>query len=83
MQCKNEINLDQIDTCISMITSMRKAFRADDEEQAFIFACDIEVDSRSTNLHEYALKYDGKMTEGEWTYIFKANIDPDLMTVSL
>ena len=83
MECKNEINLDQIDTSISMITSMRKAFKADDEEQAFIFACDIEVDSRSTNLHEYALKYDGKKTEGEWTYIFKADIDRDLMTVSL
>ena len=66
-----------------MITSMRKAFKVDEEEQAFIFACDIELDSRKTSLHEYALKYDGKMTEGEWTYIFKANIDADNMTVSL
>ena len=65
-----------------MITAMRKAFKTD-EDQTFIFACNIETDSRATSLHEYALKYDGKLTENEWTYIFKADIDPDLMSVTL
>ena len=59
-----------------MITAIRKAYN-ESEEQTFIFACNIEVDSRSTDLHQYALKYNGKRTEGEWTYIFKVDIDSD------
>ena len=82
MHCLNEVNLEQVDKSISMITAMRKAYKTD-EEQAFIFACNIEIDSRQTDLHQYALKYDGRMTENEWTYIFKADIDSDLMSVTL
>ena len=76
MHCLNEINIEQVDKCISMITAIRKAYN-ESEEPTFIFACNIEVDSRSTDLHQYALKYNGKRTEGEWTYIFKVDIDSD------
>ena len=61
---------------------MRLAYKTS-EDLVFMFACNIENEARATEMHQYALKYDGHMTENEWSYVFKADIDMKDMSVTL
>ena len=61
---------------------MRLAHQTSDN-LVFLFACNIENEARATEKHQYALKYDGHMTENEWSYVFKADIDMKSMKFTL
>ena len=82
MELQKVITVNEVDNCIAFFTSMRLAYKTTQDE-VFMFACNIDNDSRATEMHQYALKYDGHMTENEWSYVFKADINMKELSVTL